>query len=92
MQDIELVEPHKIKAKKPEPKPGNFEEMQEIVNKLCQGFIHIRVDLYKLDNGEIKFGELTFNTASGFSPWAPEGVDKMLGDLINIEKLKGSLK
>ena len=88
MQDIELVEPPKIKAKIPVPRPENLDEMIEIVNKLCQGFAHVRVDLYKLDDGTIKFGELTFMTSSGYSPWAPEGVDKMLGDLINIEQIK----
>ncbi len=88
MQDIELVEPPKVKAKMPLPKPDNFDEMVDIAKTLCQGFIHVRVDLYKLSNGEIKFGELTFNTSSGFSPWAPVDVDKKLGDLINIDKLK----
>lgn len=88
MQDIELVEAHKIKATQPIAKPDNLDEMIEIVNKLCQGFVHVRVDLYKLDDGTIKFGELTFMTSSGYSPWAPDGVDKMLGDLIDIEQIK----
>lgn len=92
MQDMELVEPPKIKAKEPLAKPENFDEMVSIANKLCQDFPFIRVDLYKLNDGSLKFGELTFIPASGYSPWAPAEVDKKLGDLIDIEQLKKEIK
>lgn len=88
MQDIELVEPPKIKAKEPLEKPKNFDEMVDVTNKLCQGFPHVRVDLYNLSDGSLKFGELTFITSSGYSSWAPIEVDKKLGDLFNIEQIK----
>lgn len=88
MLDMELVEPHKIKAPKPAPRPDNLLEMIELARKLCQGFAHVRVDLYKLDDGTIKFGELTFSTSSGYSPWSPKEVDKKLGDLLDLNLIK----
>lgn len=55
------------------PKPKNFEKMVELVTILCQGFEHVRVDLYNVD-GKIYFGELTFlHAAAGINgnitPW-----------------------
>ena len=90
MQDIELVEWHKIKAPKPLPRPENYEEMKELATTLCKGWPHVRVDFYKLDNGDIKFGELTFHTSCGYSRWKPETIDYELGNLIDIEKIKSS--
>ncbi len=87
MQDIELVEAGKIKASIPLPKPENFEQMVQIAKILSQDFEHVRVDLYKLDDNDIKFGELTFNTSSGLSQWSPKNVDLELGNLISIEDI-----
>lgn len=61
-------------------KPKNFEKMVEIAQVLCEGFPHVRVDLYNV-NGKIYFGEMTFTNGSGFEPIVPESYDKMLGDL-----------
>ena len=44
------------------------------------------MDLYKINDTEIKFGEMTFTSASGASKWAPEGTDLMLGNLIKLNK------
>ncbi len=88
MLDLELVEEHKVKAKEPLPKPDNFDEMVKLAEKLCQDFAHVRVDLYNLPGGEIKFGELTLNSASGFSPWSPESFDFKMGELFDISKIK----
>ena len=88
MQDIELVEWHKIKSPEPLPKPENFDEMKELATILCKGWPHIRVDFYKLDNGDIKFGELTFHTSCGYSQWKPYDVDIAMGNLINIDEIR----
>ncbi len=88
MQNIELVEPHKIKAPAPLKKPEKFEEMKELANILCKDWPHIRVDFYKLDNGDIKFGELTFFTSCGYSRWAPETIDYDMGKYIDIDTLR----
>lgn len=61
-------------------KPLNFEKMVELAKQLCEGFHHVRVDLYNV-NGKIYFGEMTFTNASGLEPIVPEEYDYKLGDL-----------
>ena len=65
--------------------PTNFQEMLDIVTKLCQGFPFIRVDLYNV-SGRIHFGELTFFPYSGMMKFAPEEWDYKLGELLKIGK------
>lgn len=64
-------------------KPKNLEKMIEIAQTLCQGFKHVRVDLYNID-GEIYFGEMTFTNGSGFEGIFPEEYDYKLGELIKL--------
>lgn len=65
--------------------PVNFDEMIELVKKLCAGFSQVRVDLYNV-NGKIYFGEMTFTNGSGLQPIIPSQYDKVLGDLWRIER------
>lgn len=65
-------------------KPENLEEMLHVAEVLSQGFIYVRVDLYELDNGEIKFGEMTFTPNSGFFHWVPAEMDEILGEKIKL--------
>ena len=65
-------------------RPKKLPEMLSIASKLSQGFAHVRVDLYELDNGDIKFGEMTFTPASGFVQWKPYSTDKKLGKLLKL--------
>lgn len=88
MTDIELIEPGKVLPKQPVPKPKQLEEMIYIAKKLSNGFPEVRVDLYLLPNGDIKFGELTFTSASGYSPWKTKETDLWLGSLIDLSKIK----
>jgi hypothetical protein len=88
MTDIELLEPGKIMATTPAPKPKNLDEMINIAKILSAGFPEVRVDLYLLPNGDIKFGELTFTSASGYSPWKPASIDRTMGDLIDLSNVK----
>lgn len=62
------------------PKPKKFDKMIEIASILCQGFSHVRVDLYNVD-GEIFFGEMTFTNGSGFEGIYPLKYDYILGEL-----------
>jgi len=64
-------------------KPENFEEMANIANQLCKGFIHVRVDLYNVD-GKVYFGEMTFTNGSGLEGIYPETYEKYLGDEIHL--------
>ena len=60
------------------PRPANFDRMIEISENLSADFPHVRVDLYNL-RGEIIFGELTFYPASGYSVFAPDEFDFIMG-------------
>ena len=66
----------------PIPKPANFDEMVNIVNELCVGFDHVRVDLYNVD-GNIFFGEMTFTNGKGYELIYPPEYNDMLGTLWN---------
>lgn len=66
-------------------KPSNYEKMAEIAKTLSEGFPYVRVDLYHLNDGSIKFGEMTFTPSSGQSGWIPEGTDEMLGKMIDLK-------
>ena len=66
------------------PKPQNFEKMIELATILCEGFAHVRVDLYNIE-GTIYFGEMTFTNGSGLDPIVPEEYDYVLGSMWNIK-------
>lgn len=65
------------------PKPKNFELMVELAEILCEGFSHVRVDLYNVD-GKIYFGEMTFTNGAGFEIIHPDEANLMLGDLWDL--------
>ena len=75
---------------KPE-KPEYYEEMFQLAETLSKGTIELRVDFYQV-NGKIYFGELTFFTNSGWMPFENDEWNLKLGDLININNLKGNNK
>lgn len=66
------------------PRPKNLDKMLEIARTLSQGFTAVRVDLYSLNDGSIKFGEMTFTTESGISRWHPESANLYMGSLIHL--------
>jgi len=68
------------------PRPGNLDKMIFLAKKLCQGFSHVRVDFYCLNDGSIKFGEMTFSTVSGCCKWDPPEYDLKFGQMINLQK------
>lgn len=63
------------------PRPDNLEEMIAVVEKLAAGFNHVRVDLYRMDDGKLYFGEMTFTPAAGAIKWQLAEMDKILGDM-----------
>lgn len=65
-------------------KPDNLDEMLDIAKTLSKDFCHVRVDLYRLNDGTIKFGEMTFTSCSGTCHWDPPEYNKILGDLITL--------
>lgn len=67
-------------------RPNNFDEMVNIAKKLCQGFAFVCVDLYRLNDGTIKFGEMTFTRSSGSGVWNDEKYNIQMGNLIKLPK------
>ena len=65
-------------------KPDNLDKMIELAQKLSQGFNYVRVDFYRLNNGKIYFGEMTFTPASGRMKWNPEKYNMIMGEKIHI--------
>ena len=68
-------------SEKPISRPDNLDEMIGIAEALASGFPHVRVDLYRLNNGRIYFGEMTFTPSSGAAKWDPPELDAQLGSL-----------
>ena len=66
-------------------KPHNLEKIIEIAERLSRGFSHVRVDFYILNDGKIKFGEMTFTSNSGTCFWIPDVYDSILGNLFDID-------
>lgn len=67
------------------PKPECFEKMKQIAAELSGGLPFLRVDLYEID-GKIYFSELTFTPCGGMMPFDPPEYDKVLGDMIHLNK------
>jgi len=66
------------------PRPKNLALMIELAEKLSKGFHASRIDFYILNNGDIKFGEITMTSAGGFCKWNPPEYNKILGDKIDL--------
>ncbi|HSW89574.1 MAG TPA: ATP-grasp fold amidoligase family protein [Patescibacteria group bacterium] len=58
--------------------PKNLGRMLKIAKKLSTPFEQVRVDLYEL-KGRIIFGELTFSSGGGMSPFDPDRFDEIYG-------------
>ncbi len=65
--------------------PKHLNEMISLAEKLSQDFPFVRVDFYYINN-QIFFGELTFTPVNGFRPYKPLSFNKMLGDLLDLDK------
>ncbi|MFB5283679.1 ATP-grasp fold amidoligase family protein [Peribacillus sp. Hz7] len=63
------------------PKPLNFELMKSLAEKLAEGHLFLRVDLYEI-NENVYFSELTFSPTSGFIPIIPHEYDEQVGRLL----------
>ncbi len=65
-------------------KPDNLAQMISLAETLATGFSYVRVDFYRLNDGTIKFGEMTFTPSSGTYKWNPPEYGKIVGDLIKL--------
>lgn len=72
-------------------KPDNLEEIFEIAKKLSKGFPIVRVDLYRLKDNSLLFGEMTFTPESGLTKFPSSSkidFQTLLGSKINIENIR----
>ena len=65
-------------------RPQNLDLLISLAEKLSTGFAFVRVDFYILNDGSLKFGEMTFTSASGTGIWNPPEQDLVFGDLIDL--------
>lgn len=68
-------------------KPRNFDLMINLSRKLSEGFPHLRVDFYEL-NQKLYVGELTFFQGGGLMPFIPAEWDRNFGNWIDLSQLK----
>ena len=71
---------------KPIEKPKQLPEMVALAERIAKEAAHVRVDLYLLNDGQIKLGECTFTPTSGACRWSTPEVDRMMGDLFALPK------
>ncbi|MBR2802273.1 MAG: hypothetical protein IKE21_06745 [Erysipelotrichaceae bacterium] len=70
------------------PKPSVLTEMIAVAEKLSAGFPFVRVDLYLPEEGDIRFGEMTFTPSSGTCHWDPPEADLQVGELLKLPAAK----
>ncbi len=63
--------------------PDSLSKMIELAEKLAEGHIFLRVDLYNV-NSQIYFGECTFYPNSGFGEFTPKEWDYTLGTYLEL--------
>lgn len=64
-------------------KPGNFEELKNIAERLAEPFPEARIDFYDV-NDKILFGEITFYDGSGYMTFEPDAFDYVMGEKFHI--------
>ena len=68
-------------------KPIWLNEFIFIVNQLCYGFLHVRIDFIVVDN-KLIFREMTFASGSGLSKIEPKSKSLELGQMIKLPTKK----
>lgn len=73
-------------------KPWCLDELLKVARTLGGAFAYVRVDLYVLNDGQIKFGEMTFSPMSGMDRWKPAEMDLIMGEKIDIKALRQEIE
>ena len=68
-------------------KPVNFHEMLAYAEILSKPFPHVRIDFFYID-GDIRFGEMTFYSGSGFGKYEPREFQYTMGSWFPLPKTK----
>ena len=66
------------------PSPENLEQLIVLAERLADGFAHVRVDFYIMNDGQIKFGDMTFTSGSGTCVWNPPEQNRIYGEKIHL--------
>lgn len=69
-------------------KPSCLKELIEISEKMAKEFEIVRVDFYILNDGRIKFGEVTLASAGGYCKWLPQEYNSILGEMIDLNGMR----
>ena len=67
--------------------PKNLNKMIEFAERLSKEIPFVRIDFYEIED-KVLFGEMTFFPASGFGKFIDERNDYLLGEWLDIEKLR----
>lgn len=81
---LDLMQGRRPKIVDLPPRPDNLERMISLAEVLAKGFEFVRVDFYRLDDGTVKFGEMTFTPANGYDEWYPPEMNLKLGELFDV--------
>lgn len=74
--------------KEPVPRPERLEELISCAEKLANGSPFVRSDFYVLEDGSIRFGEMTFYPCAGLHRWITDGADLEIGQKINLDDIR----
>ena len=69
------------------PRPEHLDEMIGIAKKLSSGVPFVRIDLFEVDD-QVYFSEFTLCPAAGFMPFVPRKYDRIVGDWLELPKVK----
>lgn len=70
------------------PRPKYLERMISLAETLAAGFALVRVDFYVLNDGSLKFGEMTFTPATGTNEWHPPEQNLIYGEMLTLPEKK----
>lgn len=70
------------------PKPKKLKELLNIATKLASPFSFVRIDFFETQDGELKFGEMTFSPAAGNIHFEPKDKNKQFGEWLTINNNK----
>ena len=65
-------------------KPAKLDELVKIAEKLAKPFDFVRIDFFETNDGELRFGEMTFSPAAGRVHFIPESKNLEFGKLFKI--------
>ena len=68
------------------PRPEKLDEMLDVARELSKEFNFVRIDLYHLGNGDIKFGEMTFFPGQPQQHYEPYEYEYKFGALMDLDK------